>query len=269
VIFFSHTINGFTKQLRDMEPIDRCLGIFQQRPTRLVVGRPHVHAITQHRLTLRRREQLQATLGCFFVAAWHHRQHARMLRVTQIGQDGHVQLVALLQADLIHADIRDHTLGIDHQRLAVGQLILDDETDRVRSDAQTPGHFRFVGADEQLQDVLLEAIRVTGVFAFEGRQEIVAMMTLGAAMKDRLIAKESGLPQDIEIADDAHFANVEIGFQACRLDRLATWTAARVGQGPSDFNAVRIGDAMIAGDGNAVGQIDVAGEVGHGRPWQG
>lgn len=87
-------------------------------------------------------------------------------------------------------------------------------------------------------------------------------------MKHGLIAEESGLAENIEIADDARFANVEIGFRACRLDGFATWTAARFGQGPSDFDAVSIGEAIIAGDGGVFGEIDVDGEVGHGRPWQ-
>ena len=94
------------------------------------------------------------------------------------------------------------------------------------------------------------------------------MMAFGAAMKDRLIAKERGLPKDIEIADDASLANVEIGFQPCRLDGLATRTAAGFRHGPRNFDAVSIGEAMIAGDGNGFGEIDVDGEVGHGRPWQ-
>jgi hypothetical protein len=192
-----------------------------------------------------------------------------MLRITQVRHDGHVQLVALLQADLVHADVRNHALRIDHQRVAVGQLILDDETHHLRGDAQSPRHLGFVGADEHPQHQFLEAIGVARVLAFERRQEVLAMMAFGAAMKNGLIAEEARLAENIEIADDPRFANVEIGFEACRLDRLATWTAARFGQGPRDFDAVSIGDAMIPGDGNAVGQIDVDGEVGHGRPWQG
>jgi hypothetical protein len=94
------------------------------------------------------------------------------------------------------------------------------------------------------------------------------MMAVGAAMKDGLVAKENGLTKDIEIADDAHLTNVEIGLQACRLDGFATWTAARFRQGPSNFDAVSIREAMIAGDRDVFGQIDVDSEVGHGRPWQ-
>lgn len=94
------------------------------------------------------------------------------------------------------------------------------------------------------------------------------MMAFGAAMENGLIAEEAGLAENIEIADDPCFADVEVRFQACRLDRLAAWAAAGFGQGPRNLNAVRIGEAMIAGDGNAFGQIDVDGEVGHGRPWQ-
>jgi hypothetical protein len=268
VIFFSLTINGFTKQLRDMESIDHRPGVLQQLPTGLVVGCPHVHTITKHLVTLLGREQLQASRGRFLVAARLHRQHLGILRITQIGHDGHVQLVAFLQTDLVHADIGDHAFRVDHQRLAVGQLVLHDKTHRFRGDAQSPRHLGFVGADEHLQHLFLEAIGVTGVFAFERRQEVVAMMAFGAAMENGLIAEEAGLAENIEIADDAHFANVEIGFPARRLDRLATWTATRFGQGPRNFNAVRIWVAMVAGDGNAFGQIDVDGEVGHGRPWQ-
>ena len=249
-----------------MKPIDRRLGVLQQRPTCLVVGCPHVHTITKHLRTLLGCEQIQASRGRFLVAARHHRQHFGILRITQIGHDGHVQLVAFLQADLVHADIRNHAFRIDRRGLAVGQLILHDETHRLRGDAQTPGHLSFVGADEHPQHVFFEAIRVTGVFAFERRQEIMAMMALGAALKDGLIAEERGLPKDIEIADDAHFANIEIGFEAGRLDGFATWTATASGPRPRDFNAMSIGQAVIPGDGDAFGQIDIDGEVGHGRP---
>jgi len=58
------------------------------------------------------------------------------------------------------------------------------------------------------------------------------MTAFGTALKNALIAKEAGLSEHIEIADDAHFANVEIGFDANGLDRLAAWTAERFGQGP-------------------------------------
>jgi hypothetical protein len=268
VIFFSHTIDGFTKQLRDMESINRRLGVLQQLPTCLVVRCPHVHTITKHPLTLLGREQIQASRGRFLVATRLHRQHLGILRIAQVGHDGHVQLVAFLQTDLVHADIGDHTLRIDDQRLTVGQLILHDETHRFRGDAQPPRHLGFVGADEHLQHPFLEAIGVTGVFAFEWRQEVLAMMAFGAAMENGLIAEEAGLFENIEIANDPCFADVEIGFQACRLDGLATWTATAFGHGPRNFNAVSIGDAMIARDGNAFGQIDVDGEIGHGRPWQ-
>lgn len=252
-----------------MEPINHRLGVLQRLSARLVIRRPHVDTIAKHLVPLCRRKQIQASLARFLVAARLHRQHLGILRIGQVGHDGHVQLVALLQTDLIHADICDHTLRIDRHGLAVGQLVLDDETHRLRGDAQSPRHFGFVGADEHPQHLFLEAIGVTGVLAFERRQEIVAMMAFGTAMENGLIAEERGLPENIEIADDAHFALVEIGFQACRLDGLATWTAARFGQRPRDFDAVSFGEAMIAGDGDVFGQVDVDGEVGHGRPWQG
>ncbi len=251
-----------------MEAIYHRLGVLQQLSTGLVVGCPHVHTITKHPLPLLGREQIQASRGRFLVAARLHRQHLGILRITQIGHDGHVQFVAFLQADLVHADIRDDALRIDHKRLAVGQLILNDETHRFRGDAKSPRHLDFVGADEHPQHQFLKAIGVTGVFAFERRQEILAMMAFGAAMENGLIAEEAGLAKNIEIADDPRFADVEIGFQACRLDGFTTRTTARFRQGPGNFDAVRIGEAMIPGDGNAFGQIDVDGEISHGRPWQ-
>jgi len=116
--------------------------------------------------------------------------------------------------------------------------------------------------------VFLEAKRVTGVFAFEGRQKVITMMATRAAMKDGLIAEESGLPEDIEITHDAHFAHIEIGFQVGQLDGFAFWTATGIRPRPRNFNAVSIGQAMIPGDADAFGQIDIDGEVGHGRPWQ-
>lgn len=251
-----------------MEPIDHRLGLRQQGRTGFVVGGPHVHTITQHLVTLLGREQIQTSYGCFLVAARHHRQHFGMLWITQIGHDGHVQLVTFLQADLVHADIRDDALRIDRQRLAIAQLVLHDEAHRFRRDAQTPGHFGFVGANEHTQHQLLEAIGVAGLLAFERGQEIVAVMAFRAAMEHGLVAEEGRLAEHVEIAHDPHFAHVEIGFWTRRLDGFATWTAARRWQGPRNFDTVRLGQAMVAGDGNAVGQIDVDGEVGHGRPWQ-
>ena len=234
----------------------------------MVVRCPHVHTISKHFATLLGREQVQASLGRFLVAARLHRQHLGIVRIGQVRHDRHVQLVTLLQADFVYADIRDHTLRIDRHGLAVGQLVLHNETHRLGGDAEPPRHLGFVGADEHPQHLFLEAIRVRGVLAFERRQEILAMMAFGAAMENGLIAEETGLAENIEIADDAHFANVEIGFWACRLNGLAPWAAARFGQGPRYFDAVSIGQALITGDGDVFWQVDVDGEVGHGRPWQ-
>jgi len=131
-----------------MEPVDHRLGVFQQYSTRLVVSRPHVHAITQHPRALLGRQQLQTSLSRFLVAACLHCQHLGILGIAQVGHDGHVQLVTLLQADLVHANVRKHTFGVDHQRLAVGQLVLDDEPHRVGGDAQATRHVRFGRTDE-------------------------------------------------------------------------------------------------------------------------
>lgn len=176
--------------------------------------------------------------------------------------------MAFLQTDFIHAKVRDHTLRIDRHDLVVGQLVLDDETHGFRGDAESPRHLGLVGTDEHLQHPFLKAKGVCRLFAFERRQPVVAMMAFGAAMENGLVTEERGLAENIEIADDAHFALVEMGFPTCRPDGFTTGTATRIGQRPSDFDAVRFGEAMITGDGDAIRQIDVDGEVGHYRPWQ-
>ena len=47
-------------------------------------------------------------------------------------------------------------------------------------------HFGFVGADEHLQHVFLEAIGIAGFFAFERRQKIVAIMAMRSSDERRL-----------------------------------------------------------------------------------
>jgi hypothetical protein len=111
-----------------MEAVNHRFGVLQQQPTSLVVRCPHVHTIAQHLVALLGREQLQARRGRLFVAARLHRQHRGILGIAQVGHDRHIQLVAFLQTDLIHAEVRDGPLWIDHERLTFGQLILDDET---------------------------------------------------------------------------------------------------------------------------------------------
>lgn len=126
-----------------------------------------------------------------------------MLRITQIRQDGYVQLVALLQTDFIHANVCDHAFRIDRQGLVVGQLVLDDETHGFRGDAKSPRHLGLVGADEHLQHPFLKAKGVCRLFAFERRQQVVAMMAFRAAMENGLVTEKRGLAENIEIADNA------------------------------------------------------------------
>lgn len=222
-----------------MEPVYHWLGVLQLALTRRVVRRPHVDSVTPHLLALLDGQKLQASLPRVLVAARHHRQHLRAVWNRQIRHDGHIKLVPFLQADFVHADVGDHTLRIDGHRLLVAKLIVDNEPDGLRGDAQTPGHIGFIGADQHLQDVLLEAERVAGFLAFERRNQIVAMMAASAAVKDSLVTKEAGLAMDVEVPDDARFSEIEIHFQARRRFGLAAWALDGIWPWPTDFDAVR------------------------------
>lgn len=262
VIFFSQPVEGVVEQLGYVEAINHPLRLGQERRTGVVERQPHIDAIGEHLGPLRRRETLQALASSRLVAARHDRQHFGLLRLRQIGQDGHVQLVPLFQAEFIHADMLDDALRID--RFGVAELVPHDARHRFRGNAQTPGHFRFVAADQQTQHMLFEAIRIAGLLAFEGRNQILAMMAVRAAMERRRVRPEPRLAEHVEIAHDPRLAGeLQMGFALMAAARAR----AALGPRPSDLEAVRFAAALVAGDFHALRQIDVDGDAGHGRPW--
>jgi hypothetical protein len=90
--------------------------------------------------------------------------------------------------------------------------VADNEADGFGRNAQPPGHFFLVAADEQAQDLLLEAVGVAGVLALEGWDDILAVVTPRAAVEGRLISPEAGLAADVQVADDLYpVAELEVG----------------------------------------------------------
>ena len=246
-----------------MKTIYHPLRFGQKLGTHAIVGRPHVHAIAAHAGPLFHRQTLQALGGRRFVAPRHHRQYLGMLRIAQVREQRHVQLVPLLEADLIHPDIADDLLGIHY--LGRAHLVLDDPRHRLRGNAQAAGHFFLVAADHEPHHVLLETIRVTGVLAFEGRDQILAVMAALATVKSRWIGPKTGLAAHVQVAHDPCLAGE---FPAGLLLMATAWAAPPFGPGPIDLEAMRLAAALITGKGDSLGQVDVDGDVGHGRPWQ-
>ena len=91
--------------------------------------------------------------------------------------------------------------GIDLLGLGVGQLVADDQADRLGGDAQPAGDFLLVAADQQPQHLLLEAVGVAGVLALEGRDQVLAVVAPGAAVEGGLVDPEAGLAPEVQVAD--------------------------------------------------------------------
>src|SRR5271154_4639752 len=263
VIFFSQPVEGFIPQLGHVKSVDHATSVRQSLLARLVERRAHVHAVAVHLLALLEGQALQAGPSGRFVPPGLHRQQARSLRIGQIGQHRHVQLVPLLQADLIHANVANHPRRVDG--LGILQLVLDDATDRLGRDAQAPRNVRFRAADQQVHDVLLESIGVAGVFPLERRDQILTMVAAGTAMKDAFINPEARLAAYVEVPHHARFAAL---LQAGLILVPATLTSTALGPSPRDLEAVALAAAFVRGEFPPFGQIDVDGDAGHSRPWQ-
>lgn len=263
MIFFSLAVDGVVPQLGHVKAIDDAVGVGQQLGTRLVVRRRHVDPIAPHPGALLGRQQFQATPCRRFVASLGHRQRPRLLGVAQVGQDRHIQLVPLLEADLVDAHVGDQPRRID--RLGLGELQLDDAGHGLGTDAKAPGHLRFGAADQESHHMLLETQGVTDFLAFEGRNQVLAMMAVLATMKRSRISPEAGLAAHVQIANHPRLAG---RFPAGLAFMPAALAAPLLRPRPIDLEAMGVAMTFIAGDGHSLGQIDVDGNAGHGRPWQ-
>ena len=162
-----------------------------------------------HGGTLFGRQQAEALLGRCRVAAPRHGEHLRRIRVGQVRQQRHVQLVPLLEADFVHAHVSDQPHRVDP--LVILQLVLDDQFHGLRRDAQPRGHLFFVAADEHPQHVLLEAVAVHHLLPLERREVLLAMPATRAAMETGLKDEKARLTPEIEVADHVDRVLVLIG----------------------------------------------------------
>jgi hypothetical protein len=165
VIFFPLAVDGLVELLGDVEAVYHRLGLRQQRPTGVVERLRHVRPVRLYALPLRHGQLFQAFPGRVLVPPFGHGQDLRPLRVRQVGQDRGIQLVPLLQAQFIDAHVGNDPLRVDFFGLGVGQLVADDQADRLRGDAQPPGHLLLVAADQQPEHLPLEAVGIAGVLA--------------------------------------------------------------------------------------------------------
>jgi hypothetical protein len=132
VIFFPLAVDGLVELLGHVEPVHHRLGVLEQIPAGGVERLAHVGPVRLHPLLLLLRQLLQALPGRRLVPPVGDGQDLGPVGVGQVGQDGDVELVPLLQAQLVDADVGDDALGIDLLGLGVGQLVLDDQPDRLR-----------------------------------------------------------------------------------------------------------------------------------------
>jgi hypothetical protein len=192
-----------------------------------------------------------------------HGQHLGPFRVGQVREDRDVQLVPLLQAQLVNADVLDHPPGIDLLGLGVGELVADDQADRLRRDPDPPSDVLLVAADQRPEHVPLEAEGVADVPALERRDQVLAVVARGAAVEGRLVDPEAGLAPEVQIPHHLHgLLDLDTG----SFRPMAVVTAAVGRPRPGHLNAVAGAVAVVGGDGHAGGQIDVDGDCGHGRP---
>jgi len=261
VIFFPLGVQCLVEQLGHMKAIRHAAGVGQKIPAGFVERRPQVGSVRTDLLPLWRRQLLQTRFAGGLVASLGYRQHFRVIGVRPIGQHRDVEFVPLLQTDLIDPHVRDDPVRIN--LLVVANLIADDTGHRLRRNPQTPADLLFVAADQQIQNLLLKAIGVGNVLAFERRKDIVAMPALGTAVPQRLIDPETRLPQNVQIPNHA---NTVGDFQPRLILPAATRAAAAFWPGPSYLETVAVALTLIGGDFHTGRKIDVNADRSHGRP---
>jgi len=147
LIFFPLLVNRFVKPLSDVKAIDHRAGVAQEHATGGVESGTHVGAVGLHPQALRFAQLFQAFAGSRLITPLRHGQDLGLVGMGQVGQDRAVQLVALLQAQFVDADIGDLPMGFDLLGLGISQLVLDNQGDRFGRDAQAASHLLFVAAD--------------------------------------------------------------------------------------------------------------------------
>jgi hypothetical protein len=110
--------------------------------------------------------------------------------------------------------------------------------------------------------VLLEAVGVSDIPAFEGREQVLAVVAPGVAVEDSLVDAKTGVAPEVQVAYDLHgVLDLQLGV----VFFTAGVASAVGGPRPGDFKAVAVTVALVGCDGDARRQIDVDGNTGHGR----
>jgi hypothetical protein len=263
VIFPPLPVDPLVEELGDMEPVHHRPGVGQQVPAGVVKGLPHVGPVRLHLLPLLRREVFQAFPGRRLIPALRHGQHRRPVGVRQVGQDRDVQPVPLLQAQLVDPDVRHDPFGGDLLSLGVRQLVTNDQGDGFGRDAEPAGDVRLGAADQRPQDVLLEPVGVAHVPPLERRDQVLAVVAERAPVEGGRVDPEAGLAPDVQVSDDLHRPLV---LDPGRLVPAAAGTPVVGGERPGDLEAMAFPIPVIARDRHTVREIDVDGDLSHGRP---
>jgi hypothetical protein len=171
--------------------------------------------------------------------------------------------VPLLEAQFVDAHVRDDPPGIDLAGPGVDQLVPDDQPHRLRGHAEPTGDLLLGAADQRPQEVLLEAAGIADIPPLEGRDEVLTVAAVGAAVEGRLIDPEAGLAPEVQIPD--HLGATLALDPGVALVAAAV-TVAALRPRPSDLEAVAVAVAVVGGDGNSGGKIDLNGNGGHDHP---
>src|SRR5512135_3504639 len=167
--------------------------------------------------------------------------------------------MALLQAQLVQADVGDDPSGVD--RAILGQLVLNAPFHRLGGDPRASGHVLGRAPDQRPEHELLEAEGIGRVLALEGRDDVLAEVTPRTAMGGGLVDPEAGLAPDVEVPDGLG-SRLELEMGPILMP--TTFATAALGQGPADLEAVSLLVAFIAGNLHTWGQVHLDRNVGHG-----
>jgi hypothetical protein len=147
-VFFSHPVSGFAQPLGHMEAVNHRLAVGELDLARRQVSGAHVRPMGAYLTTLLLGKAVQAFLRRRLILAGLHCHDPWPARFGQVGEDGGIQFVPLLQTDFIEAYVGD--LQARSDVLFVLELVGHDGGHHLRTDPQSPRHFFLGGADQHL-----------------------------------------------------------------------------------------------------------------------
>jgi hypothetical protein len=259
VIFFSLGVHHLVELLGHMEPIGHSAAVLQPRGARRGIGRAHVHSVGPDLLALLLREEIQTLLGCGRVLAFGHGQDLGPRRIAQVGHQGHVESMPLLQAQFVQTDVGDDPLGIDLTLL--GQLIGHDPFHRLGRNPQATSNVLRRAPDQGPEHKLLEAVGVDDVFALERGDNVLAVVAASTAMEGRLVNPKAWLVPDRKVPNGLR-SSFELDLGALLVPTF--FTPAPLGQGPTHLETMAILKPVVADDLHSRRKVNVDGHTRHG-----